>query len=199
VPADAGSLVIVEVDGDARTVDAEAAVVREALKASEPIEIRTAEALKDRTELWKLRKSLSPAIAKIAPLKFNEDVCVPLSRIPELCGFVERLGRERLVTVVTFGHAGDGNLHVNFMTDHHRPDEVARVKESVGDLFREVVRLGGTLSGEHGIGMAKRPYLPLALDAPTLAYMQRIKRAFDPAGVLNPGKVFPDGHGQRPS
>ncbi len=193
VPDGTGAAVIVELDGDAGQVAAEHPIVREALASARPIEIRTAESDADRAGLWKLRKSLSPAIAKIAPMKFNEDVCVPLSRIPALCAFVERLGRERNQVVVIYGHAGDGNLHVIFMTDPANRAEVRRVEESVGDLFREVVRLGGTLSGEHGIGMAKRAYLPLALDPATISWEQRIRRAFDPVGILNPGKIFPPG------
>jgi glycolate oxidase len=93
---------------------------------------------------------------------------------------------------VTFGHSGDGNLHVNFMTHWNRPDEVARVKSSIEELFSEAVRQGGTLSGEHGIGIAKRPYLRIALDDATIDFERRIKRAFDPDDILNPGKIFPE-------
>ena len=136
--------------------------------------------------------NLSPAIAKIAPLKYNEDVCVPIGKIPVLCDAVRDLGRELRVPVVTFGHTGDGNIHVNFMTHWDRPDEVKRAEKAVGLLFRIVVGLGGTLSGEHGIGIAKRPYLKYALDEATMAFEKQIKHALDPRNIMNPGKIFPE-------
>jgi len=165
--------------------------VLDALSHFNPIELKSARTDKERDALWKLRTSLSPAIAKIAPLKFNEDICVPLSHIPDMASFVEELGRRRDVRVVTFGHSGDGNLHINFMTHWKRPEEVARVEEAIVDLFRETVRVGGALSGEHGIGITKRPYLGMELDEPTMDFEKRVKRAFDPDNILNPGKIFP--------
>ena len=192
IPDETGALLIVELDGDRDGVEAGHGVVLDALRRHNPIELRSAGSGKDREALWKLRNSLSPAIAKIAPLKFNEDICVPLSRIPEMADFVEQLGKRRDVRVVTFGHSGDGNLHVNFMTHWKRPDEVARVKDAIGELFRETVRMGGALSGEHGIGIAKRPYIGIELDDATIDYEKRVKRAFDPGDVFNPGKMFPE-------
>jgi len=191
IPPDAGALLIAELDGDGEYTALGRDVLLDVLGKADPIEVRSACDEREREELWKLRKSVSPAIAKIAPLKFNEDICVPISRIPEICAYVDELGQRRKVKVVVFGHSGDGNLHVNFMTHWKRPDEVERVKLSIEELFREVVRLGGTLSGEHGIGIAKRPYLPIALDEATIDFEKRIERAFDPDGVLNPGKIFP--------
>lgn len=191
IPDGTGALLIVELDGDSESVGAGYEIVKTVLEQSDAISISSASTEKERLQLWKLRKSVSPAIAKIAPLKFNEDICVPISRIPEICTFVEELGRRRDVRVVTFGHSGDGNLHVNFMTDLKRPEEVQRVKDAIVDLFTEAVRCGGTLSGEHGIGIAKRPYVPIALDEPTIAFQKAIKRAFDKDDILNPGKIFP--------
>lgn len=192
IPEGAGALLLIEIDGDEVSLDAAGRVVLDTLNRMNPLEIRTASGASEREALWKLRKSISPAIARIAPLKFNEDISVPLSRIPEICEFVENLGRRHEVRVVSFGHSGDGNLHINFMTSPKRPDEVARVKRAVEELFRETVRLGGTLSGEHGIGVAKRPYLGIALDAPTIAFEKAVKRALDPKNILNPGKIFPE-------
>jgi len=191
LPEETGALLIVELDGDADHVRQGGETVLAILRGENPLHVQSAANEHERDELWKLRKSVSPAIARIAPLKFNEDVCVPISRIPETCTFVEKLGKKNDVRVVTFGHSGDGNLHVNFMTHWRNPDEVDRVKRSIEELFREVVRHGGTLSGEHGIGIAKRPYLSIALDEATIDFEKRIKRAFDPAGILNPGKIFP--------
>ncbi len=191
IPADTGALLIVELDGDREYTSAGHKLLLDVLERSETISVQSARTEEEREELWKLRKSISPAIAKIAPLKFNEDICVPISRIPEICSFIEELAQRQDVRVVTFGHSGDGNLHVNFMTHWKRPDEVARVKQSIEELFREVVRIGGTLSGEHGIGLAKRPYISIALDEATIEFEKKIKRAFDPDDVLNPGKIFP--------
>jgi len=117
---------------------------------------------------------------------------VPISQITQICAYVEELGKRRKVKVVTFGHSGDGNIHVNFMTHWNRPDEVARVKKAVKELFVEAVRIGGTLSGEHGIGMTKRAYIGIALDEKTINFEKKIKRAFDPDNILNPGKIFPE-------
>jgi len=191
IPDETGALLIVELDGAEDEVRLGHESVLDILSGCDAIQVRSAHALDDRTALWKLRKSLSPAIAKIAPLKFNEDICVPISEIPEFARFVEALGKRRDVRVVVFGHSGDGNLHVNFMTHWQRPEEVARVKEAIEDLFRETVRVGGTLSGEHGIGIAKRPYLSIELDNATMSFEQAVKKALDPRNLLNPGKIFP--------
>lgn len=192
VHPDAGALLLVELDGDSSTLAEGRKILMDTLSALYPIELKSAEKPSERKALWKLRESLSPAIAKIAPLKFNEDVCVPLSKIPTFCAWVEELGKRRNVRVVTFGHSGDGNIHVNFMTHWERPEEVARVHEAVSELFVEVIRQGGTLSGEHGIGLSKRPYINLALSPDTIDYEKKIKRAFDPENLLNPGKIFPE-------
>ncbi|MCE5248913.1 FAD-binding protein [bacterium] len=192
VPDETGALLIAELDGDKEEIALGHEVLLEALGRFNPLDLKSAKTSKDREALWKLRTSLSPAIAKIAPLKFNEDICVPLSRIPDMASFVEELGRRRDVKVVTFGHSGDGNLHINFMTHWKKPDEIARVEEAIVDLFRETVRVGGTLSGEHGIGITKRPYLGIELDEATMDFEKRVKRAYDPDDILNPGKIFPE-------
>ncbi len=192
IPAETGALLIVEIDGDKSATAEGHEILRKALEALNPISLSSAKNEKERTELWRLRKSVSPATLKIAPLKFNEDICVPISKIPEICTYIEGLAAERDIKIVTFGHSGDGNLHVNFMTDWKRPDEIARVKEGIADLFRKAVRLGGTLSGEHGIGIAKRPFMDIALDKATMAWQKKIKRALDKDNILNPGKIFPD-------
>ncbi len=192
IPEETGALLIVELDGSREETGYGHEIVLDVLGSHDPVELSSARTEDERAALWKLRKSLSPAMVKIAPLKFNEDICVPLSRIPDMATFIEELGRRHDVQVVTFGHSGDGNLHVNFMTHWKRPDEVARVKKAIEDLFRETVRIGGTLSGEHGIGISKRPYLGIELDEATMDFEKRVKKAFDPENVLNPGKIFPE-------
>lgn len=192
IPEGTGALLLIELDGDDASLAAADRKLTGTLEKLNPLQLKSAKNAAERDALWKLRKSISPAIARIAPLKFNEDICVPLSQIPVVCAFIEELGRRREVQVVSFGHSGDGNLHINFMTSWKRPEEVSRVKLAVEELFREAVRLGGTLSGEHGIGMMKRPYLGIALDPATIVFEKKIKHALDPKNIFNPGKIFPE-------
>ena len=127
---------------------------------------------------------------KYGTLKLNEDVVVPRSKVPELIERIEEIAARHKTFVANFGHAGDGNIHVNFMCDRDNPDSVKRARQCVKETFQLSVELGGTISGEHGIGYVKAQYLNLAIDAPTLAIMKAIKKVFDPNGVLNPGKMF---------
>ena len=140
--------------------------------------------------LWDVRRALSPAIKKYGTLKFNEDVVVPRSRVPELIERVEEIGHRYQTFVVNFGHAGDGNIHVNFMCDREDREAVRRARAAVRETFAVAVDLGGTISGEHGIGYVKAPYLGMAVTGTTIETMKRIKRALDPLGILNPGKMF---------
>jgi FAD/FMN-containing dehydrogenase len=127
----------------------------------------------------------------IAKLKFNHDVVVPKGRIPELFQLVAKIAADFQLRIPCFGHAGDGNIHVNIMVDPDNADEVARAHEAELVLFKGVVALEGSISGEHGIGFAKAPFLPLELGEDEIALMKRVKAAFDPHGILNPGKIFP--------
>jgi D-lactate dehydrogenase len=145
-----------------------------------------------RTKLWAARKALSPALRTLAPGKINEDVVVPVSRIPDLVAGVQGLSREFALLIVTFGHAGNGNLHVNILYDPADVAQSQRATAALARVFALTLSLGGTLSGEHGIGLAKREFMTQALDASTLAMMRAIKTAFDPDGILNPGKLLPD-------
>jgi len=145
----------------------------------------------ERQEIWRVRRELSFALRTISPIKFNHDVVVPKGRIPQLFELVERLKRDYRLRIPSFGHAGDGNIHVNIMVTPGDEDEMRRAHEAERRLFEGVVALEGAISGEHGIGFAKAKYLPLELDAATIALMKRVKAAFDPEGLLNPGKIFP--------
>jgi glycolate oxidase len=127
---------------------------------------------------------------KYGTLKINEDVVVPRSRVPELVSKIEEIGKRNNVFVANFGHAGDGNIHVNFVVDRNDPDEVARARQCVSETFKLSVELGGTISGEHGIGYVKSQYMDYAVDPATLHVMRSIKKLFDPNGILNPGKMF---------
>ena len=154
-------------------------------------EARRAETEAERQELWRVRRELSLSLKLIAPLKLNHDVVVPKGRIPELFALVARIRREFNLRIPLFGHAGDGNIHVNIMVDPADAAEIERAHEAERVLFRGVVALEGSISGEHGIGFAKAPFLEIELRPEAIALMKRVKRAFDPDGILNPGKIFP--------
>jgi glycolate oxidase len=153
---------------------------------------RGASDVEGREEIWEIRRSLSPAIYEIAPSKMNEDICVPRSQMPVVILEIKRIAHAHGIHVVNFAHVGDGNIHVNFMYDNSNDDEARRTREAVDELLRMTVLHGGTISGEHGIGLTKAMYLPLECGASEIALMHGIKEIFDPDGILNPDKkIFP--------
>jgi glycolate oxidase len=186
----AGALLLVSVDGSQAEVERSARVVEEVVRAGGGYDIIRSESRETEDRLWDVRRALSPAIKKFGTLKFNEDVVVPRSRVPELIERVDEISERYKTFVVNFGHLGDGNIHVNFMCDRLDEDAVKRARAAVRDTFAVAVELGGTISGEHGIGYVKAPYLDMALGSETVEMMRRIKRALDPNGILNPGKMF---------
>jgi glycolate oxidase len=190
IDPDAGALLLVSVDGGREEVERAARVVEEVVKDLGGYDVLRSETREDEDRLWDVRRALSPAIKKFGTLKFNEDVVVPRSRVPELVARVEEIGRRHATFVVNFGHLGDGNIHVNFMCERADPEAVRRAREAVAETFAASVELGGTISGEHGIGYVKAPYLSMALGGTTIEAMRRIKLALDPNGILNPGKMF---------
>lgn len=187
----AGALLMIEVDGQAATLPYALAALTQAATGDGLIAIDEAPDEASREALWAARKTLSPALRTIARGKINEDVVVPVSRIPALVAGVEALAIEFDLTIVAFGHAGNGNLHVNILYDPEDEAQSLRARTALPRLFALTLSLGGTLSGEHGIGVAKRDFMTDAFDAPTLAAMRAIKQALDPHGILNPGKVLP--------
>jgi glycolate oxidase len=142
--------------------------------------------------LWSVRREISPALLLIADVKINHDVVVPKGRLPQLFELIGRLKRQFGMPIPSFGHVGDGNIHVNIMVESS-PEALARARDAEAELFRGVVALDGSISGEHGIGLSKAKYLDLELGREVIALMQRVKTAFDPHGILNPGKIFPGG------
>jgi len=183
-----GTLLLLETSGINRETEAEAiiAICGEISEARVRVE-------KDRTladRLWRVRRNISNAIKESVPYKIAEDVCVPPSRLPELVAFVARLNDELSFPVNSYGHAGDGNLHVNFLPESEAHLNSGLVDRAVERLFRRTLDLGGTLTGEHGIGLTKKDYLPLEFAPPTLAAMKLVKAAFDSSGLFNPGKMF---------
>lgn len=191
LPEDAGALLMLEADGDADTLPAAVAALQAAAEGPGCLGVEPAADAAARERLWAARKALSPALRTLAPGKINEDVVVPVSRIPDLVRGVRALADEFALPIVCFGHAGNGNLHVNLMYHPADADQSARAQAAMARVFALALSLGGTLSGEHGIGLAKRDFMPQAIDAPTLALMRAIKAAFDPDGILNPGKLLP--------
>ena len=191
LPEQAGALLMIEADGDAQTLPQALDALIAAAQGEGCLTVEPAADEAARERLWAARKALSPALRSLAPGKINEDVVVPVSRIPELVAGVQALSRECALPIVCFGHAGNGNLHVNLMYDPADTAQSARAQAAMAQVFALTLSLGGTLSGEHGIGLAKRDFMPQAVDAPTLAMMRAVKSAFDPDGILNPGKLLP--------
>jgi D-lactate dehydrogenase len=192
LPQNAGALLMIEVDGAASCIEQSAAAVRDAAGVDGALEIRVAASKEETARLWKARKSLSPALRKVAPKKINEDVAVPVSRMPELIEGLNELGRQHRITIVNFGHAGNGNIHVNLLVNPDDAEEMARAEACLSDVFHTVLTLDGTLSGEHGVGLEKRDFVDREIGPDALDLMRRIKRQFDPNGILNPGKGMPD-------
>ncbi len=191
IPDDVGALLMIEADGDARTLSHALDALATAARGDGCLSVEPAADDAARERLWAARKALSPALRNLAHGKINEDVVVPVSRIPALVAGVQKLSQEHALPIVCFGHAGNGNLHVNLMYDPADAAQNARAQAAMAAVFALTLSLGGTLSGEHGIGLAKRDFMVQAIDAPTLATMRAIKAAFDPDGILNPGKLLP--------
>ena len=189
--ADAGALLMIEVDGPAAGIDALAAQVSTAADGDGCLQVDVARSDDDVERLWRTRKALSPALRNIAPKKINEDVVVPVSRIPQLINGLDALAAQYGVTIVNFGHAGNGNIHVNLLVDPDNAQQMAAADPCLDAVFELVLALDGSLSGEHGIGWVKRNFVDRELDAASLRLMAAIKRQFDPDNILNPGVGFP--------
>ena len=189
---DANAILLVAVDGSTEEVEKNAHLIERVMAENGGFDILRAKSKEEEDKLWDVRRAISPSLMKYGTLKINEDVVVPRSKVPELVARIEEIGRKHSTFVANFGHAGDGNIHVNFVVDRDDPDEIARARQCVSETFQLSVDLGGTISGEHGIGYVKAPYLNDAIDRPTLEIMKGLKKVFDPNGILNPGKMFLD-------
>jgi D-lactate dehydrogenase (quinone) len=192
LPRGAGALLMIEVDGPADCVEAAGDAVVQAASVDGVLSVTVAKSEEEVKALWATRKALSPALRNVAPKKINEDVVVPVSRIPELIDGLQALGERHGITIVNFGHAGNGNIHVNLLVDPDDPAQMQAADRCLDEVFSLVLSLRGSLSGEHGIGLVKREFVAREIEPDTLDLMRRIKIQFDPAGILNPGKGFPD-------
>ena len=187
------AVLILEVDGAPEAVGPELSLAEDACRDAGAVSIRRAASEAEREDIWHLRRELSPALKRISTVKLNNDVVVPRGRVPELFALVEELRTTSGLPIASFGHAGDGNIHVNIMVPPGDEKAMQHARRAEARLFEGVVALEGSISGEHGIGFTKIPYIGLELSRDEIALMKRVKAAFDPHGILNPGKIFPDG------
>lgn len=192
LPERAGAMLMIEVDGPAAGLEQATASVMQAADKPGLLGISKARDNKEVQALWAIRKALSPALRTVAPKKINEDVVVPVAAIPELIAGLDGLAQKHAIRIINFGHAGNGNIHVNLLIDPEDPEQARRAALCLDEVFDLVIRLRGSLSGEHGVGLEKKPYIDKELGPVAMDIMKHIRKVFDPAGILNPGKLFPD-------
>ena len=193
LPLDAEAILLFGTDGnDARVVDGEIASIAATARACGAREIRVAADAAESERMWNARRAISPSLARRRPNKLGEDIAIPRSAVPAMARRVRAIAAEYELEIPLFGHIGDGNLHPNILCDRRDRGEMERVALAARAIFEAAVALGGTLSGEHGIGLLKKQFLELDLGPDAIALMRRIKAAIDPNGIMNPGKIFPD-------
>lgn len=191
IERDIQAILIIELDGSRQQVTEQSHQLKSLAATQNHCTLQQATTEEEVREIWQARRSISPASYKISPNKTNEDVVVPRSLIPELVLFSEDLAKTLDIRILTFGHAGDGNIHVNIMASDTSPEETKKSIAAKTALFKKVISMNGTLSGEHGVGITKSPFISLELDQTSIKIMQQIKQLFDPHNILNPGKIFP--------
>ncbi|MDR3564080.1 MAG: FAD-linked oxidase C-terminal domain-containing protein [Negativicutes bacterium] len=190
LPVDAQAVLLIEVDGSQTAVDEEIKAIEAACKECGCRQVQVATEPAERESLWKARRAVSSAIVQLKPTKISEDATVPRSKIPAMVRRLKEISEKYDLFLPVFGHAGDGNLHPNIITDKRDHAEMERVEKAVEEIFQAALDLGGTLSGEHGVGTMKKPYLEWEVGVVGVNYMKAIKAAVDPKGILNPGKIF---------
>jgi glycolate oxidase len=184
------TILLIELDGDQLQIDKDARRIEDICQQMGTIGFRLARDRKEAEDLWKARRNLSPSLLKLKPHKINQDVVVPRSRLARFVTTLSDIGRRYNLSIPSFGHAGDGNIHVNIMLNRDDKDEAERANQALKEILNLVIDLKGTLSGEHGVGISKKPYIGMEISPVGLELMGRIKKAFDPNGILNPGKIF---------
>ena len=198
LPENCQAILIIEVDGDPQLLDQQVLNILSLIKPFGVLHTKIAVTEEESEEIWQVRRIVSPSLRKVNPDKFNEDIVVPRSKVPDMIRALERISRDYDVPIVNFGHAGDGNIHVNVMVDlkeHGMPEKIEKVMDEV---FGAAVELKGAISGEHGIGTSKAKYMNMELDLATIDYMKKIKEVLDPNNILNPGKIFLESYRAQP-
>ncbi len=190
LPRDAGALLLLEVDGNKDQVRSDIELLKNLCLLKGAKNVNIAKSDLERADLWKARKAISPALFRLAPDKINEDIVVPKNKIPHMVRKIKEVSDETGLLIASFGHAGDGNIHVNIMLDKKDSEQVRNAETALELLFDYTLDLGGTISGEHGIGITKAPFITKEIGKAEIALMKNIKTAFDPKGILNPGKMF---------
>lgn len=190
LPIDVEAMILIELDGHPVAIEQEIEIVRKVCTKYNARKVEIANTEEQALALWRARKLVSPAIVRNKPTKISEDATVPRSKIPEMFTRLKEIRQKYDVELVIFGHAGDGNLHPNIIADANDLEEMKRVEKAVTEIFEAAIELGGTLSGEHGIGTLKAPFLEMELGEVGVDMMKRIKQAWDPNNILNPGKIF---------
>jgi glycolate oxidase len=190
LPLDCEALLLMETDGHPVVIEAEAAQMAEIARKNGSTEVRVAATEEEATRLATARRSAFSALARVAPTTILEDATVPRSELATMIRFVAATAQKYRLRVGTFGHMGDGNLHPTFLTDERNAEEMHRVELAFQEIFAETIRLGGTITGEHGVGVAKKGILPRFVGDPAMRVMRELRRVLDPAGILNPGKMF---------
>jgi glycolate oxidase len=191
LPVEADALLLIEVDGKVDEADMLIKQLKTVCMSQGAKRVKIAETEAEAANLWKARKSISPALFQYGPDKINEDIVVPRSKIPDMVKKINALKEETGLTMVSFGHAGDGNIHFNIMLDKKNKAELKKAEDAIEALFDYTLELGGTISGEHGVGITKAPYMAKEIGSVELNLMKKVKNVFDPKGILNPGKIFP--------
>ena len=184
------TVLLIEVDGNSAQIDEDIRKIEGICRQMGITGLRLAKDKKEAEDLWKARRNLSPSLPKLKPHKINQDVVVPRSKLAEFVTTLSDIGRRHNLSIPSFGHAGDGNIHINIMLNRDNDDEIKRADQALKEIMKLVVDLKGTISGEHGVGISKKPYIGMEISATGLGLMSRIKKAFDPNGILNPGKIF---------
>jgi glycolate oxidase len=190
-PPEAGAVLLVEVDGLLEQVEAQAAIVDEVCRANGALEIRLAASAEDRARLWAARKGAASAMGRIAPNYYLHDAVVPRTRLPRVLAYVIEIGQRYDLPIANLFHAGDGNLHPMILFDAREPGVLERVMAAGREILTRCIEEGGTITGEHGVGMEKQAYMPLIFSADDLSVMARVRMAIDPSGNFNPAKVLP--------
>jgi glycolate oxidase len=189
LPTQAEALLLIEVDGEEEIIERQCQAIEKICRGQGASAFQIAHSAEEEAQLWKARRSISPALLMLNPDKINEDITVPLSRIPEIIRRVNAIAQKYRLINVSFGHAGDGNIHTNLMINRNNHDEVNRANQAVKEIFQATLELGGTISGEHGIGITKAPFLEMDIGSENRALMNRLKNLLDPNHILNPGKL----------